>query len=60
MKTVIVEVDVTGAVKIEGQGFKGVGCKKATEAFERALGKCTKSTPKPEMYQHDSTVKVIA
>ena len=38
MKTIIVEIDKTGGVKIETQGFSGEECLKATENIKKALG----------------------
>lgn len=38
MKTIIVEIDKTGEVKIETQGFSGGECLKAVEKIKKALG----------------------
>lgn len=51
MKTITVEINNEGEVIIETTGFKGDACRKATEEVEKALGKVTKRTIKPEMYQ---------
>jgi hypothetical protein len=58
MKQVIVEISPTGEVKVEGVGFKGVSCVKATAAFESALGKVTKSSAKAEFYQREEQQRV--
>lgn len=51
-KQVIVDISPAGNVKIEAANFQGVGCDKATEAIELALGGNApkKKTPKPERY----------
>ena len=46
-----IDIAPDGNVTIEAQGYIGPACKQATEAIERALGKVTKSTPTPEMFQ---------
>jgi hypothetical protein len=51
MKTVIIEVLPDGSMKLEGQGFKGAECEKATAALEKALGVTGKRTKKPEWYK---------
>jgi hypothetical protein len=51
MKTIIVEINPLGEVKIDAVGFKGEACAKATEAIEKALGVKTGSTKKPDYYQ---------
>lgn len=50
MKTITVNIDVTGEVKIEATGFKGSACTKATEEIERALGTVGKRNKKPEYW----------
>ena len=37
-KQVIVDITPAGSVKVDAQGFKGVGCDKATEMIEIAIG----------------------
>lgn len=48
MKSVQVTVSPEGEVVVEALGFKGKGCKAATEAIEKAVGVSSKTTPKPE------------
>jgi hypothetical protein len=48
---IIVDISPEGEVKIEGRGFKGAECHKATAALEAALGKIVSSRPTPEFYQ---------
>ena len=50
-KTIVVEIDETGGVKIEGHGFVGADCAKATAFLETALGKKTGDVKKPEYNQ---------
>lgn len=38
MRQVIVEVGLNGELKLEGKGFAGPECEKATAALEAALG----------------------
>lgn len=47
-RSITVEVDVDGSVKIEGHGFSGPSCEKATKFLEDALGAVTKRSRKPE------------
>jgi len=54
MKSITVTIEPTGELKIEASGFKGNACAKATAEIEKALGKATKKTPKPEMYQQNT------
>lgn len=51
-KQVIIDITPAGSVKVEAQGFNGVGCDKATEMIEIAIGGAgaKKKTKKPEYY----------
>lgn len=53
MKSIVIDISPAGSVKIDAQGFNGVGCAKATEMIEVAIGGAgvKKKTPKPEYYQ---------
>jgi len=51
MKQVIVTIDINGSVQIDAQGYKGIGCEKATQFLENALGTQLKHKRKPEYYQ---------
>jgi hypothetical protein len=57
MRQVIVDISPAGTVKVDAQGFKGVGCDKATEQIEIALGGTgvKKKTRKPEAFQNPTT-----
>ena len=59
MKQVIIDISAAGTVKVEAQGFKGVGCDKATEQIEISLGgEAGKDKKrKPEFYQSPSTAQ---
>jgi len=51
MKTVIIDIDPDGGIKVEAHGFKGPGCEAATKAFEQALGTPGRRTKKAEWFQ---------
>jgi len=52
MKQLVVDITPAGSVKIDALGFNGVGCAKATEHIEIALGGRApkKKTKKPEFF----------
>ena len=49
--TVEIFVSPTGDFTIEGVGFKGAGCEKATKFLEEALGVVNSKVKKPEFHQ---------
>lgn len=53
MKSITIEVAANGEVTIEGHGFKGADCEKATKAMEEALGVAKNRKKKPDYYQHE-------
>jgi hypothetical protein len=57
MKQVIIEITTTGEVKIEGKGFKGAECEKATKALEEALGAVKDRKKSPDYYAQTQTVQ---
>jgi hypothetical protein len=59
MKQVIIDISAAGTVKVEAQGFKGVGCDKATEQIEISLGgEAGKNKKrKPEFFQSPTTAQ---
>ena len=50
-RTIEVTVDPGGNIQIEGVGFQGSDCEKATKFLEEALGTVTTRTKKPEYHQ---------
>ncbi len=51
MQEIVIDVEVTGDVKLEGKGFQGKGCDEAMGHFEKALGVVSNSKNKPEYFQ---------
>jgi hypothetical protein len=51
-KQIVIDISPAGSVKVDAQGFNGVGCAKATEMIEVAIGGAgqKKKTKKPEYY----------
>ena len=49
--TIEIIVSPTGEFTIEGVGFKGAGCEKATKFLEEALGVVNSKVKKPEFHQ---------
>ena len=49
--TIEIVVSTTGEFTIEGVGFKGAGCEKATQFLEEALGVVNSKVKKPEFHQ---------
>ena len=49
--TIEIVVSPTGEFTIEGVGFKGAGCEKATKFLEEALGVVNSKVKKPEFHQ---------
>jgi len=49
--TIEIVVSTTGEFTIEGVGFKGAGCEKATKFLEEALGVVSTKVKKPEFHQ---------
>jgi hypothetical protein len=49
--TIEITVSPTGDISIEGQGFKGADCEKATRFLEEALGVVNTKVKKPEYHQ---------
>jgi hypothetical protein len=49
--TIEIVVSPTGEFTIEGVGFKGAGCEKATKFLEAALGVVNSKVKKPEFHQ---------
>ena len=49
--TIEIVVSSTGEFTIEGVGFKGAGCEKATRFLEEALGVVGSKVKKPEFHQ---------
>ena len=53
--TIEIVVSPTGDFTIEGVGFKGAGCEKATKFLEEALGAVSTKVRKPEFHQRATT-----
>lgn len=56
-RRILVRVSPTGDVQVEAEGFQGKGCEAATRAIERALGKRTARTLKPEHRQGGVSIR---
>ncbi len=55
--TIAIVVSSTGEFTIEGVGFKGAGCEKATKFLEEALGVVNSKVKKPEFHQQAAVHK---
>ncbi len=51
MQEIVIDIEVTGEVKMEGKGFQGKSCDEAMGVFEQALGKLTDRKNKPEYFR---------
>jgi hypothetical protein len=49
--TIEIIIGVSGEIKIDAIGFKGLDCEKATRFLEEALGGPGQKTKKPEYFQ---------
>lgn len=51
-KQIVIDISPAGSVVVDAQGFKGVGCAKATEMIEVAIGGAgmKKKTKKPDYH----------
>lgn len=54
MKQIHVTIAEDGSIKIEGKGFKGAECAKATKALEEALGVAGDRKKTPEWYAENA------
>jgi Protein of unknown function (DUF2997) len=52
-KTIEVVIAPDGSLKIEALGFKGADCEKATAFLEKALGRVSGKSKKPEYYHRE-------
>ena len=50
-RTIEITVEPGGNIQIEGIGFKGSDCERATKFMEEALGTVSNRVKKPEYYQ---------
>ena len=55
--TIEIIVSTTGEFTIEGVGFKGPGCEKATKFLEEALGQVELRRKKPEFHQFGTSTQ---
>ncbi len=51
MEEMTINIGPDGEVQITVKGVKGKSCKDVTKQIEAALGKVTKDTPTPDMWQ---------
>jgi hypothetical protein len=52
-KTIEVVIGPDGSLKIQALGFKGADCERATTFLEKALGRVSGRTKKPEYYHRE-------
>jgi hypothetical protein len=52
-KTIEVVIGPDGSLKIEAMGFKGADCERATAFLEKALGRSSGRSKKPEYYHRE-------
>lgn len=57
MPKIIIKYDQTGAMEMDGQGFKGAACETATKKFlsARANATVTDDKKKPEYFQANTS-----
>jgi hypothetical protein len=48
---IVITFDKEGEMEVEGHGFVGKACEKASKFIESLLGKVMKRTKKPEAYK---------
>ena len=56
-QTIEIIIAATGDISIEGVGFKGADCEKATRFLEEALGVAGPKQKKPEYHQRGTTAQ---
>ena len=52
-KSIEVVIGPDGGLKIEALGYKGADCERATAFLEKALGRISNRSKKPEYYRHE-------
>ena len=57
MEEVIIDVDEAGKVTVSARGIKGIACKDATRAVERALGEVEERRATGEMHERPQEVR---
>lgn len=56
-RKILVRINPSGDITVEAEGFHGKGCEAATKAIEKALGKISSRTRKPDYWKQANTGK---
>lgn len=59
-KSITIDFNADGSIKMEGHNFKGAECDKAMAQLEKSLGKVTDRKNKPEFHQQSATSATYA
>lgn len=59
MKEIVIDIEPSGKIVVEGKGFVGAECDKAMAGIEASLGEITRRELKPEFTQTRQTTNRV-